>query len=368
MALGFIVTAWITILTAVCNAYYPTRDSIFHFRAWLERRGEPDQLETPVPLPKRRWPWLEPASRQFLNGLCDVQIVTGTAILLAGFAQGSSLSFYHEQLISSYWWLTLNSFWAARGMRFVKDVKTSAWNRIRLDIRTAAILITTVCSIVFQARITVREYYYWDPYENGRCYLYEDQSAWQSQWLWVAGLIFLAVSLVTTLFQRGRRGLKSIIGTCNASISALRKCLVKQCKSFMLTRAEVRKPLPASKRVVACLRLVEEGVWAAGFAGMLIAWWCLVQFVAVWSFGDGFHAVEVAVYIAYGAWTTWDITSLRSRNQTLLLTSENQWGFGQILPLILLATLGFSLVDSAKEALEEGKEKKDEEEHELPGP
>ncbi|KAI1627381.1 hypothetical protein EDD37DRAFT_606202 [Exophiala viscosa] len=161
-----------------------------------------------------------------------------------------------------------------------------------------------------------------------------------SQWLWVAGLFFLAVSLVATLFESGRRRLKSVVRSCDASISALRKCLVKQCKSWMSIRAEVRKPSPASK----------------------------VQFVAVWSFGKGFYAVEVAVYIAYGAWTTWDIANLRRSNQTLLLTSENQWGLGQILPLILLATLGFSLVDSAKEALEEEKENNDEEEHELQDP
>jgi hypothetical protein len=49
-----------------------------------------------------------------LDILCDIQVVTGTAITIAGIARRDFLTFYHQQFVMSYWFLTLNSFWAAR--------------------------------------------------------------------------------------------------------------------------------------------------------------------------------------------------------------------------------------------------------------
>jgi hypothetical protein len=45
-----------------------------------------------------------------LDILCDVQVVTGTAIMIAGSIQKESLTFYHQQIVISYWFLTLIHF------------------------------------------------------------------------------------------------------------------------------------------------------------------------------------------------------------------------------------------------------------------
>ena len=51
---------------------------------------------------------------QLLGHICDIQVVTGLAIMVAGLAQWNRISYYHEQLVTLYFQLTLDSFWAAR--------------------------------------------------------------------------------------------------------------------------------------------------------------------------------------------------------------------------------------------------------------
>jgi hypothetical protein len=53
-------------------------------------------------------------ARRILFQLCDIQIITGIAMLVAALAQHSDLTFYHAQLAQQYWWITLNSFWISR--------------------------------------------------------------------------------------------------------------------------------------------------------------------------------------------------------------------------------------------------------------
>jgi len=71
----------------------------------------------------------------------------------------------------------------------------------------------------------------------------------------------------------------------------------------------------------------------------------VLQFVAVWSFGSGGYGVEVLIYIAFAIWSSFDIIDLKLMNKTLVIGEESSWGFGQILPMVLLAVLGFGLVD-----------------------
>lgn len=46
-----------------------------------------------------------------LGPLCDLQAITGAAIVIAGFRQWQTITYYHRELVGSYWCLTSNLFW-----------------------------------------------------------------------------------------------------------------------------------------------------------------------------------------------------------------------------------------------------------------
>jgi hypothetical protein len=62
--------------------------------------------------------------------------------------------------------------------------------------------------------------------------------------------------------------------------------------------------------------------------------------MAVWSFGSGSFGVETLAILGYLAWNTLDVIDARVSNRHLV-QNELAWGFGQVLPLILLGTFIF---------------------------
>ena len=99
-------------------------------------------------------------ARKLLDVLCDLQVITGTAILSAGLTQLRSMTFYHQEFVLSYWWLTLNSFWAARADYTLEDSKMDS---VRLWIRRFMLCTSCIISMVFQVLLRLRESREWDP-------------------------------------------------------------------------------------------------------------------------------------------------------------------------------------------------------------
>jgi hypothetical protein len=77
------------------------------------------------------------------------------------------------------------------------------------------------------------------------------------------------------------------------------------------------------------------------------------QFLAIWWFGDGFYALEVAFYIGMWAWSFYDIVDLKLSNKTLIVGNEMAWGFGQVLAVVLMGVLVFYVVDGLGEERDE---------------
>jgi len=98
------ITAWLTILVACVPAFYETRD-------WW--RGIVPSLAFGPGLSRPKYA-LEVIARQLLDALCDLQTITGLSILLAGLTQTPGITYYHQELVMDFWYLTLLSFWAAR--------------------------------------------------------------------------------------------------------------------------------------------------------------------------------------------------------------------------------------------------------------
>lgn len=80
----------------------------------------------------------------------------------------------------------------------------------------------------------------------------------------------------------------------------------------------------------------------------LCVYWLLVQFLALWSFGDGFYPLLTVGYIAFAVWNTYNILDLKSSNRSLIDGQENSWGFGQILPMVLLISIAYNVLDAFK--------------------
>ena len=116
--------------------------------------GPPKTKENEEEREEKNEPRLKLAAEQLLAPLCDLQVATGTAILIAGLAQGHKLTYYHEALISSYWNVTLNSFWAAQ----LSNNKYDYVGDLPSFVRTSAVLCTLVLSIYFQSRQIIHDY------------------------------------------------------------------------------------------------------------------------------------------------------------------------------------------------------------------
>ena len=65
------------------------------------------------------------ANIRILESLCDLQLFTGTATVIAGLARWDVVSFYHLTFITNYRNLALNGFWAARNVHCPRIKNTS---------------------------------------------------------------------------------------------------------------------------------------------------------------------------------------------------------------------------------------------------
>ncbi|KAI6322108.1 hypothetical protein MCOR29_004901 [Pyricularia oryzae] len=112
-------------------------------------------------------------TREFLGNLCDLQILTGLAITIAGWTQHATISYYHQQLVLAYWSLALNSFWAARVQYLDVDSKNDDGTETRDTIRCIAVLCNYLVAMTFSIHVEIREQQAWDD-DGGPCYSFLD--------------------------------------------------------------------------------------------------------------------------------------------------------------------------------------------------
>lgn len=345
--MAFIVTAWLTILISALNAWYPTKDSIVRFRHWKKERQLVDSDKTPFKWPYRSLPWAEKLTDLYLFSLCDLQLITGTSILIAGFAQWNTITFYHRQLVLDYWFLALNSFWAARAGKY-RTVSggtiPSKWQIVRFTMRNIFVFITLVLATVYNTLQVVSDKRDWDPYSQGQCYRYHDRSAWGSQWLWIVGEALYAVTVAVQFTARGRKRVDFVTESAKKACLKLGQyCVDSWTKCWSLwTRSR-------GSNLIAVSKLVRDGFLSTTASLLLLLISASVQFCAVWCVSEGFQAIEVTCYIAFAAWNTFDIVDMKFSNAALLVGSESSWGFSQVLPMVLLVSLVFGLLDAIKE-------------------
>jgi hypothetical protein len=88
---GFVATTWYTIIIAAIAAYFDTRrwwnQKSFQLPVTSNQESESDSSDQPH---------LEPFAKKLLDSLCDLQIITGMAMVVAGLAQMPEIPYYHE--------------------------------------------------------------------------------------------------------------------------------------------------------------------------------------------------------------------------------------------------------------------------------
>ncbi|KAJ9220114.1 hypothetical protein DTO027B5_7162 [Paecilomyces variotii] len=299
---SFIVVTWITIFVAGVPAIYEAVGSYqnpqkrYLFRATREGQTGRQYPVFRSDLDLQSFGIIAAKFQKLIGPLCDLQVITGIGIIIASWSQIHTINYYHEQLVVTYWWLTLNSFWAGRVNYLNFDVED---DDIRILVRRVSILCSCVLGISFQGYIILQQQSWND--SLGPCYRYEDGS---TPVPWMIGLCLFCIALLSATFRKTKIFVKWYLDSLE---------LVNQ-------------------------RLKE---W--------VLWFIVVLCLDLWSYGNSFAPMTWCFNAFFSAWDTFIAISTWRLNQTNMKGDESQMSFGQVLPLCLIGSIMFSAVDIFRE-------------------
>jgi hypothetical protein len=287
-------------------------------------------------------------AKRLLVSLTDIQAITGLAIILTGMARFPSISYYHEQFASNLWWLTLNSLWVSRIDYNDNTEFMSTW---RMQIRRITITLSVIIAAVFQIIIALREENYWDALKAGRCYVRDALgSDFAQNMFWFLGTCIYGVVLILSLTKWTRDWYANqVVGRIEPSLNAMWEWL-RAADRHLKDYDEGQRNSPNRdgffrREFTTALLTLKLVSYTVAF----ITWWCLVQFISIWSSGTGSHAVELAVYSVFAVANTWWVIALKVDNVHLIQGNERRWTFGQMLPCALVVLVLFYFFDSLDE-------------------
>ena len=334
---SFLATASITVLVAMVPAFYELLD-------WLSMiKGKLWPSSPAISNRSAMTSLLAEAATRLLGFLSDLQIITAFAIVVAGLFQYPKISFYHENIAVNYWWLSVNSFLAARIEYMTADLEVIP---ARITIRRAGVLVSVVLGLVFQCIINIRESRDWNFLGEGACFLHHDRS---TTWPWVAGAAVYAVFLLLIIIPTTRSWIKCYSALFDRGQGAL---IEWQKKSFHALHTRLSRPASKCNNLLSSA-LPSKAVYLVLVlitSSSVILLWLLRQFLNIWSFGDGSGLPLVFFYIVFLFWDAYEIIDVKLTNRVLIIGNETHWGFGQILPLVLMVTIGYAAVDALQEA------------------
>ena len=167
------------------------------------------------------------AARKLLDALADLQAITGIGILVSGLAQVDTITFYHQELVISYWLLTINSFWAIRP-EYMSEDEDPEKDYIMLQMRRITIFASSCLGLGFQVWVTLREVRSWESDSSGFCYRFSDPSYNNSanSWFWWSGLLTYTVALLLVIC-----GQRHILGRIQDQLEDWQKKLVQLYQS-----------------------------------------------------------------------------------------------------------------------------------------
>ena len=266
------------------------------------------------------------------------------AVLIAAFSRGNSLSFYHAALIGQCWALTSTSLSAAivsdlqtldpRDKEKVHGIGIGIWEIFAIKARHLAFIVNLVLVAVFQMQQNLKLWYEWDILQSGKCFRTNDHSSWIAVWFFFGGVLLNLVTLVVSLPNAGQR-----LGyRISEKMKQPARYLGGQSVDVL---DEFQRSTRLWTRVALMLRLLSTAI-------ALLIYCAFLQFIARWTASDALRILDMALYIGFSAWSTWNIVDIKTSSRPLLVDSESTWGFGQVLPMLMLLGLAVSVFSAAK--------------------
>ena len=279
----------------------------------------------------RRSPWWKRASDQAILAFADQQIVTGIAILAAGFSRLQNLSVYHLHVIIYLAWMSSNTHLTAVSLLQL-DFRSQKNPKLRL-IRLMGMIILAVMLVVALVPTTG---VYWNliitnpiavydaagigsmlsvaPAVPARCFWQSPNSGgFQSVAAWSFIILVLSYTWKAMLLFKTSHRLFKI--TCR---QYLQNVLTGRLDRIVLKLQLYRKPPP---RLLTQYKLT------------------LCTYLMVWTLFELAESFLVSLWICGGglAWGSIQILTVRQMVAPEAQQEENTWGFGQLLPVLLLA-------------------------------
>ncbi|KAJ9311860.1 hypothetical protein DTO271D3_7854 [Paecilomyces variotii] len=307
---SFIVVTWITIFVAGVPAIYEAVESYQNpQKQYLFRATREGQTGRQYPV--------------FRSDL-DLQ----SCIIAAKFQE-----LIGPLLVVTYWWLTLNSFWAGRVNYLDFDVED---DDIRILVRRVSILCSCVLGISFQGHIILQQRTWND--SQGPCYRYEDGS---TPVPWMIGLCLFSIALLSATFRKTKIFVKWYLDSLEIVNQRLEEWYVTSQQTREKTISQ-SSGLPAA--------VPQFGQLKAYFMVALsltcrVLWFIVVLCLDVWSYGNSFAPMTWCFNAFFSSWDTFIAISTWRLNQTNMKGDESQMSFGQVLPLCLIGSIIFSAVD-----------------------
>lgn len=272
--------------------------------------------------------------------LCDLQIMTGLSILVAGFATLKEATYYHQAIVLQLWWLTLNSFWVARveveQSRALQTDRPKALYALTLNSpvwtipRKLAVFCSIVLGLTYQGILDVQQWWGWDPEVEGLCYISHDDT---SDWIWIAGTSLYGLTLLLVMLP----WTKPFVVHFFDLIESTQDKLVILCKiCWRESWSLPRQP----QAILVRLLLVASSTMG------LVLFSSLWHFIAIWSYGSGYYPVLLVAEVGFALWSTYDIVDLKVSNAHLVNGEESIWGFGQVFPVVILGLIGYQAMDA----------------------
>ncbi len=320
---AFVATAWITIFTS----------SIAMMHSW------PRIYKT-----SPRLVHLSLAAESLLGPLCDLQVITGGAILVAGFSQYYTITFYHRELVVAYWWLTWNSFWSSRSayMYNALDTLDSSWSKWRVYARRMLVTISVALGIIYLSLSIQLETSTWNTRDPKRCYNYSDptyDNKYNSlAWFWIAGLGLYEFTLVLSFVDTEAR----FATAYNKGFQTFVKMLHHSAANHYANIPDISPKLSQFGALISRLQCYCTSVllWL-----LFIFFWLLRQLMSVWTYGHDRTVFFCVFSCLVGGWNTFDVFMLKIMNARLVDAGEKYMGYGQILPVFILLQIPLFVLD-----------------------
>ncbi|KAK5046368.1 hypothetical protein LTR84_008169 [Exophiala bonariae] len=322
---SYIATAWLTVVLATGNlilSHLESRHKATVSAATIGATASTKDLTT--------YARAKELCNKFVLSLCDIQAFAGTAMLVIGITLRDSVSLYHQEFIIQYWWLTIDSLWAADFQydNGDEDGKIgSLWfDRVHQFTRKSIVLLSVTLGIYHQSWLIWNEDDRWNPSDGKHCYRFIERWYWPLEtWIWIVGLAFYALAHALIMFKQG-----------NEQLEAFEKAIARKRTSLQtslrIRQRDLRDQIGRCPRQPGQVFLT--GIMLGVLRLFIFVFWLFVQIVTIWAWSDGDRLVHIVVYALFTMRNTQGLLSHRNLNAFIVKGQEKTLGFGQLLPII----------------------------------